>query len=180
MNLDSLFRTKSVDRITRKVSDQAHLLKRTPGWQDPTMLGIGNLIDGTGILNSVGATRAVSSDWNHPVRSAGIGDPHSGVLWPAGKDRVVGEVFLESMAASRGVLRDRETSGERATPTDSLDESFKPTLSPRGALRVQPEGTVCLPLDKIQPMIPDTSPNPMLPNARIVRLPSAMPVIACA
>ncbi|MCI0407785.1 MAG: amino acid permease, partial [Acidobacteria bacterium] len=61
MKLDSLFRTKGVDRITREAADQAHSLKRTLGWLDLTMLGIGAVI-GTGIFASIGTATAGNAD----------------------------------------------------------------------------------------------------------------------
>ena len=62
MNLPALFRTKSVDRITRE-SEAAtgHTLKRTLTWLDLTMLGIGAVI-GTGIFAAIGTATAGNAD----------------------------------------------------------------------------------------------------------------------
>jgi len=61
LSLNSLFRTKGVDRMTREAADQAHSLKRTLGWLDLTMLGIGAVI-GTGIFASIGTATAGNAD----------------------------------------------------------------------------------------------------------------------
>ncbi len=61
MKLDPLFRTKGVDRIAREAADQSHTLKRTLGWLDLMMLGIGAVI-GTGIFASIGTATAGNAD----------------------------------------------------------------------------------------------------------------------
>src|SRR5262245_10883978 len=62
MNLPALFRTKSVDRITRESEAVAdHSLKRTLTWFDLTMLGIGAVI-GTGIFAAIGTATAGNAD----------------------------------------------------------------------------------------------------------------------
>ena len=61
LSLNSLFRTKGVDRMNREAADQAHSLKRTLGWLDLTMLGIGAVI-GTGIFASIGTATAGNAD----------------------------------------------------------------------------------------------------------------------
>ncbi|HEU5179977.1 MAG TPA: amino acid permease [Candidatus Polarisedimenticolia bacterium] len=59
--LESLFRTKNVDRMTREADGEAHGLKRSLGWLDLTMLGIGAVI-GTGIFASIGTAAAGNAD----------------------------------------------------------------------------------------------------------------------
>src|SRR5262245_27913017 len=59
--LDSLFRTKNVDRITREADGEGQGLKRTLGWLDLTMLGIGAVI-GTGIFAAIGTATAGNAD----------------------------------------------------------------------------------------------------------------------
>ena len=59
--LESLFRTKNVDRITREADGAGQGLKRTLGWLDLTMLGIGAVI-GTGIFASIGTAAAGNAD----------------------------------------------------------------------------------------------------------------------
>ncbi len=61
MNLGALFRTKSVDRITRESEAVEHTLKRTLTWFDLTMLGVGAVI-GTGIFASIGTAAAGNAD----------------------------------------------------------------------------------------------------------------------
>src|SRR5215510_4242737 len=62
MNLPALFRTKSVDRITRESeAGDGHTLKRTLTWLDLTMLGIGAVI-GTGIFAAIGTATAGNAD----------------------------------------------------------------------------------------------------------------------
>ncbi len=62
MQLGALFRTKSVDRITRESETSAeHTLKRTLTALDLTMLGIGAVI-GTGIFAAIGTATAGNPD----------------------------------------------------------------------------------------------------------------------
>ena len=61
LKLGALFRTKSVDRITREAEDRAHSLKRTLSSLDLTMLGIGAVI-GTGIFAAIGTATAGNAD----------------------------------------------------------------------------------------------------------------------
>jgi len=62
MQLGALFRTKSVDRITRESETSAeHTLKRTLTALDLTMLGIGAVI-GTGIFAAIGTATAGNAD----------------------------------------------------------------------------------------------------------------------
>ncbi|HEU4403613.1 MAG TPA: amino acid permease [Candidatus Polarisedimenticolia bacterium] len=61
MKLGALFRTKSVDRITRESEDREHSLKRTLTSLDLTMLGIGAVI-GTGIFAAIGTAVAGNAD----------------------------------------------------------------------------------------------------------------------
>ncbi|HXH27629.1 MAG TPA: amino acid permease [Candidatus Polarisedimenticolia bacterium] len=61
MRLGPLFRTKSADRFAREVEDREHSLKRSLGWLDLTMLGIGAVI-GTGIFASIGTAAAGNAD----------------------------------------------------------------------------------------------------------------------
>jgi APA family basic amino acid/polyamine antiporter len=62
MNVRALFRTKSVDRITRESeAGNGHTLKRTLTWLDLTMLGIGAVI-GTGIFAAIGTATAGNAD----------------------------------------------------------------------------------------------------------------------
>jgi APA family basic amino acid/polyamine antiporter len=61
MNLGALFRTKSVDRITKESAAVEHTLKRTLTWFDLTMLGVGAVI-GTGIFASIGTAAAGNAD----------------------------------------------------------------------------------------------------------------------
>src|SRR3989442_7173049 len=62
MNLRALFRTKSVDRITRESEAVvAHALKRPLTSFDLTMLGIGAII-GTGIFAAIGTATAGNAD----------------------------------------------------------------------------------------------------------------------
>src|SRR5881296_977582 len=62
MKLRALFRTKSVDRITRESETVVeHTLKRTLTWVDLTMLGIGAVI-GTGIFAAIGTATAGNAD----------------------------------------------------------------------------------------------------------------------
>jgi APA family basic amino acid/polyamine antiporter len=62
MQLSALFRTKSVDRITRESEAVAeHTLKRTLTAFDLTMLGIGAVI-GTGIFAAIGTATAGNAD----------------------------------------------------------------------------------------------------------------------
>jgi len=62
MKLGALFRTKSVDRITRESETSAeHTLKRTLTALDLTMLGIGAVI-GTGIFAAIGTATAGNAD----------------------------------------------------------------------------------------------------------------------
>jgi len=62
MNVRALFRTKSVDRITRESeAGNGHSLKRTLTWLDLTMLGIGAVI-GTGIFAAIGTATAGNAD----------------------------------------------------------------------------------------------------------------------
>src|SRR3989441_11520679 len=62
MKLRALFRTKSVDRITRESETVVeHTLKRTLTSFDLTMLGIGAII-GTGIFAAIGTATAGNAD----------------------------------------------------------------------------------------------------------------------
>src|SRR5574341_363403 len=62
MKLQALFRTKSVDRITRESETVVgHTLKRTLTSFDLTMLGIGAVI-GTGIFAAIGTATAGNAD----------------------------------------------------------------------------------------------------------------------
>ena len=62
MKLQALFRTKSVDRITRESETVGeHTLKRTLTAFDLTMLGIGAVI-GTGIFAAIGTATAGNAD----------------------------------------------------------------------------------------------------------------------
>ena len=61
MKIGSLFRTKSVDRITGEAGDAEHGLKRTLTGLDLTMLGIGAVI-GTGIFATIGTAAAGNAD----------------------------------------------------------------------------------------------------------------------
>ncbi len=61
MKIGSLFRTKSVDRITGEAGGAEHGLKRTLTGLDLTMLGIGAVI-GTGIFATIGTAAAGNAD----------------------------------------------------------------------------------------------------------------------
>ena len=61
MKLGALFRTKSVDRITREAEDREHGLKRALTWFDLTLLGVGAVI-GTGIFAAIGTAAAGDAD----------------------------------------------------------------------------------------------------------------------
>ncbi len=62
MNIPALFRTKSVDRITRESeAGTGHTLKRSLTWLDLMMLGIGAVI-GTGIFAAIGTATAGNAD----------------------------------------------------------------------------------------------------------------------
>ena len=61
MKLGALFRTKSVDRITREAEEREHGLKRALTWFDLTLLGVGAVI-GTGIFAAIGTAAAGDAD----------------------------------------------------------------------------------------------------------------------
>jgi len=61
VKLGALFRTKSVDRITREAEEREHGLKRALTWFDLTLLGVGAVI-GTGIFAAIGTAAAGDAD----------------------------------------------------------------------------------------------------------------------